>query len=242
MGDRGEQTRELLVSTALRLFREEGYQATTMRKIATAAGVSQGNAYYYFSGKDELVHELYLTVQREHRDRALPLLREGAPLAQNLRAVMHACVDVMEPYHAFGGAFLHVALPSRSAMSPFSAGAGEAREMAIELMARVVSLSGRGPSAALKERLPELLWLANLAVTLHWVSDGSPDRRRTRTLVDGIAPIIARVVSLSRLPVARGLVTDVVGLMERLGVDGGDAGTPGADAPGGAAAEKEEAR
>ncbi|MFD1826384.1 MULTISPECIES: hypothetical protein [Mumia] len=34
----------------------------------------------YFSGKDALAHELYLSVQREHRDRTLPLLRGGAPL------------------------------------------------------------------------------------------------------------------------------------------------------------------
>ncbi|MCW0194280.1 MAG: TetR/AcrR family transcriptional regulator, partial [Rhodococcus sp.] len=39
MSSRGIETRERLVETALRLFRDEGFAATTMRKIATEAGV-----------------------------------------------------------------------------------------------------------------------------------------------------------------------------------------------------------
>ena len=51
-------TGQKLIDTALRLFRDDGYRATTMRRIATEAGVSLGNAYYYFASKDDLVHEL----------------------------------------------------------------------------------------------------------------------------------------------------------------------------------------
>jgi AcrR family transcriptional regulator len=35
---RGEQTRRLIVHTAVRLFSEQGYDKTTMRAIAQAAG------------------------------------------------------------------------------------------------------------------------------------------------------------------------------------------------------------
>jgi len=41
---RGEATRRAIVETALRLFRERGYDKTTMRAIAAEAGVSVGNA------------------------------------------------------------------------------------------------------------------------------------------------------------------------------------------------------
>jgi AcrR family transcriptional regulator len=43
---RGEQARTAIVEAALRLFGENGYEATTMRAIAREAGVATGNAYY----------------------------------------------------------------------------------------------------------------------------------------------------------------------------------------------------
>ena len=217
MGDRGNDTRDRLVDTALRLFREDGYQATTMRRIATEAGVSLGNAYYYFASKDDLVHELYLAVQREHRELARPRLRRGATLTENLRVALHTGIDVMAPYQGFGGSFLTVALPPSSPTSPFSAASAEARGQAIGLMREVVTSSRGRPSGALLDRLPTLLWLAYLGITLHWVTDSSPEQVRTRRLIDGVTPIITRLVRLARLPVGRRLVTDVGAVMDLVG-------------------------
>ncbi|MBM7415438.1 MULTISPECIES: TetR/AcrR family transcriptional regulator [Nocardiaceae] len=213
---RDTATRERLVEVALRLFREDGFQATTMRRIATEAGVSLGNAYYYFAGKDELVHELYLVVQREHRTRAIPLLRDGASLADNLSAVLHAGLDVMHPYRSFGGTFLQSALPLQSTSSPFSPESSAARDMAVDLMRLTLQKSKQRGPASLESRLPTLLWVAYLGVTLHWVTDGSDDQRRTRALVDGLVPVITKTIGLSRLPVARGLLGDIVGLVDTM--------------------------
>ena len=63
---KAEQTRAGIVDAAMRLFRENGYDATTMRAIADEAGVSLGSAYYYFSGKEELVQAFYDQIQVEH--------------------------------------------------------------------------------------------------------------------------------------------------------------------------------
>ena len=63
---RAQQTRAAIVEAALALFRERGYEATTMREIASRAGVSTGNAYYYFSSKEELLQEFYATSHAEH--------------------------------------------------------------------------------------------------------------------------------------------------------------------------------
>ena len=63
---KGEQTRELILSTALRLFREQGYGKTTMRAIAAEAGVSVGNAYYYYSSKEHLMQAYYDHLQELH--------------------------------------------------------------------------------------------------------------------------------------------------------------------------------
>jgi AcrR family transcriptional regulator len=219
---RSTETREKLVDVALQLFRDEGFQATTMRRIADEAGVSLGNAYYYFAGKDELVHELYLVIQRDHRERAIPVLVQGRSLADNLAAVLHTGIDVMAPYHAFGGSFLQLALPTKSSTSPFSHESSDARSMAVDLMRTTLTMSKQKGPASLNDTLPTLLWMVYMGVTLHWVTDPSENQARTRALIDGLVPIVAKAVRLSRLPVARSLLTDVAGLLERLTTRRGD--------------------
>ena len=213
---RTTDTRDKVVEVALKLFREEGFYATTMRRIAEEAGVSLGNAYYYFAGKDELVHELYTVIQRDHRQRAMRVLIDGDPLGDNLAAVLHSGLDVMAPYHAFGGTFLQLALPTKSSSSPFSTESSDARSMAIDLMRTTLAMSKQKVPASLSESLPFLLWMVYMGVTLHWVTDSSENQARTRTLVDGLVPVVAKSVRLARLPVAKGLVTDVAGLLKRM--------------------------
>lgn len=49
------KTRASIQQEALRLFREQGYEATTMEQIAEAAEVSQSTVFRYFPTKEELV-------------------------------------------------------------------------------------------------------------------------------------------------------------------------------------------
>lgn len=44
-----------IVDTALTLFAEQGYEATTMAQVATRAGVSQRSLFRYFGSKEDLV-------------------------------------------------------------------------------------------------------------------------------------------------------------------------------------------
>lgn len=49
------KTRAAIQQEALRLFRDQGYEATTMEQIAEAAEVSQSTVFRYFPTKEELV-------------------------------------------------------------------------------------------------------------------------------------------------------------------------------------------
>jgi AcrR family transcriptional regulator len=210
---KSEATRELLVSTALRLFREIGYEKTTMRAIAAEACVSTGSAYYYFASKDDLVHELYRSLQEEHRARALPLLREGQNLGELLRIVLNTNVDVMGPYHDFGSNFISISIRPSRTTSPFGSESAVARARAISLFRQAVAMSRPQPPLAIRDDLPELLWYASMAITLFWVYDSSPGQLRTRRLIDHAAPLISKLVILSRLPVVRKIVEDIVQLI-----------------------------
>ena len=70
----GERTRELILGTALDLLRELGYEETTMRGIANRAGVSLGNAYYYFRSKEQLIQAFYAHSHQEHLAASRPIV------------------------------------------------------------------------------------------------------------------------------------------------------------------------
>ena len=51
---KGERTRERILDTAERLFAEKGYEGTTLRDVAAAAGLRIPSLYNHFAGKASL--------------------------------------------------------------------------------------------------------------------------------------------------------------------------------------------
>ncbi|GIF67292.1 TetR family transcriptional regulator [Asanoa ishikariensis] len=213
---RGEQTRKLILDTALRLFRERGYAQTTMRAVAKEAGVAVGNAYYYFGSKEHLIQEFYAETLVEHRGRAARVLATETDFAERLRGVLHAGVDTMTPSHEFAATFFKTAAEPTSPLSPFSAESSPTREASIALFREALTGSTAKVDPELRDELPELLWLAYMGVILYWVYDRSADQTKTRALINGVVPLIDRLVGLSRLRVLRPVTRDVLGLIRTL--------------------------
>jgi AcrR family transcriptional regulator len=211
----GERTRQAILDTALRLFRERGYERTTMRAIAESAGVSVGNAYYYFGSKEHLVQEFYAEIQAAHRAASAQALT-ARTLTGRLRGVLLAGIDVMAPYHDFASAFVKVAIDARSPSSPFSAQSLPSREAAVGLFRDVVSGARPAVDGQIEDVLPDLLWLGYLGVTLFWVYDRSPDYTRTRQLIDSSTLLTGRLVRLARVPGVRAVTGDLVALVRGL--------------------------
>lgn len=211
---KGEQTRAAIVAAALRLFRENGYEATTMRAIAREAGVATGNAYYYFGSKEELIQEFYARNQADHAQACRAVLDAETRLEPRIRGVLRALIDTQAPYHGFAAKlYKHASEPS-SPLSPFSKESSPTRNAAIGLYTEVVSGTRTRVPASIRDRLPELLWLYSMGIVLYWVHDTSPDCAKTYRLIDSTAPLAARLVWLSRLPVLRSLVRRVLVIVD----------------------------
>jgi AcrR family transcriptional regulator len=213
---RAEQTRAAIVAAALDLFRERGYDAATMRAIAANAGVSTGNAYYYFSSKEELIQEFYARNQAEHLAACRDVLAAETDLAARLRGTLRAQVTVMAPYHEFAATLYKYAAEPTSPLSPFSPQSSPARQASIALFRSVVDGSRARMSQDVRERLPELLWLYSLGITLYWVHDKSAGCDRTFQLIDATVPVVTQLVSASRLPVLRNALADLLKVIDLL--------------------------
>lgn len=213
---RAEQTRSAIIEAALRLFRERGYDASTMRAIASSAGVSTGNAYYYFSSKEDLIQEFYLRSHAEHAAACRDVLDRYDEFAARLRGTVRSLIDVLNPYHAFAATFYKNAAEPSSPLSPFSKESSAARDASIALYASVVAGSSARIDRELRAELPELLWLYSLGIVLFWVYDTSPDRVRTYRLIDATVPLVDRLISLARVPLLRGTARELVALIREL--------------------------
>src|ERR1700674_1681193 len=85
---KGEQTKTLILNSALGLLRERGYEETTMRAIARKAGVSLGNAYHYFGSKEHMIQAFYHRTHEEHLAAVFPVLQKETSLKARLISVM----------------------------------------------------------------------------------------------------------------------------------------------------------
>ncbi|HEY2284291.1 MAG TPA: TetR family transcriptional regulator [Streptosporangiaceae bacterium] len=213
---RAQQTRAAIAQAALALFRERGFDATTMREIAARAGVSTGNAYYYFGSKEELVQEFYVLSHAEHLAASAVAMAGETDLGARLRGTVQALIDVSAPYHGFAATFYKYAAEPSSPLSPFSKESSPSRDASVALYREVVDGSSARMPREVRDRLPELLWLYSMGVVLYWVHDTSPGCARTGHLIDVTAPVVARLVAATRLPLLRSTVTDLARLIDDL--------------------------
>jgi AcrR family transcriptional regulator len=215
---KGEQTRALILNTALDLFRERGYEETTMRVIAERAGVALGNAYYYFRSKEHLIQAFYARSHEEHLAVARPILDTERDLKARLRGVLHAKIRTAEPYHRFSGILFKTAADPHSPLSPFSPESSVTRRESTALFAKALFGSRTKVPPDLADDLPNLLWLYQMGIVLFWIHDESPGRRRTYKLIDHTVDLVARAIGLASAPLLAPLRTRVVRLLRDLKV------------------------
>jgi AcrR family transcriptional regulator len=222
---KGEQTRAQILETALTLFRERGYEDTTMRAIAEAAGVSVGNAYYYFRSKEHLIQAFYARTHQEHLDASRDILAREKSLKGRFLGVMQAKLDTIMPYHRFAGILFKTAADPASPLHPFSDESGPVRQESTDLFAEAIAGADVRLHPELMAELPNLLWVYHMGIILFWIHDPSPGCARSYRLMEQSVKLITRLISLAQLPVLRPLFRELFKLAAemRTGVAAGTA-------------------
>jgi AcrR family transcriptional regulator len=90
-----EETRERILDAARRCFAQYGYEATTNKQLASAAGLTTGAIYHYFGSKRELYCDVQEAVQaivyQRFRDTAATA---GPSFADKITAILDAAVEM----------------------------------------------------------------------------------------------------------------------------------------------------
>jgi AcrR family transcriptional regulator len=210
---KGTETRAAIFEAALRLFREKGFDATTMRDIAAEANVAAGAAYYYFPGKESIIQAYYERVQAEH-DAALTAEFAAArrtDLRQRLRLAMHSKLDILQDDRRLLGVVFRYSGEPDHPLSCLGPSTGHLRRASIELFARALGPEALPPDLA--QLLPVALWALHMGVLILFIYDRSPRQERTRALVDGAIDLTVRLLSLAKTPLLKPVRTKVMNLL-----------------------------
>jgi len=189
-------TKAKILEAALELFRERGYEAATMRAIAERAGVSLGNAYYYFDSKEHLIQAFYDRTHIEHVAAVGTTLDTLKDFKSRLLWVMRKKLETIEPYHRFAGLLFRSAADPSSPLNPFSSESQPVRRESTELFAKVVEGTHAIPKD-FRGELPNLLWLYHMGIVLYWIHDKSEGRWRTWQMMERSVDLVAKLVAVA---------------------------------------------
>ncbi len=211
----GERKRALILETALALFREKGFDATTIRDIAARAEISVGSAYHYFPSKEAIVFAYYDAQQDKHEQLARARLDEATALRDRLGIVFQSKIDSVANDQSLLVAIARRLADASDPLSAFSEESREVRERAIGLFADAVDVA-EVPHAQ-RGLIASALWGLHLALLAYLVNDTSPKQRKTRELTDGLLDLITPLVPMAGL----GVMAPIITQLERVLADAG---------------------
>ena len=213
---RAEETRSRIYQTAMDLFREKGFESTTMRDIAAEAGVALGAAYYYFPSKEAFVLAFYEEMQELRQPELEIAVSKNKTLKARLQAMFEICFLQFQPNRRFLGALVRHAPDPEDPLSPFSKETQAIREKAISYFSKALEGSDFKVPSDLRAYLPTLLWMYQMSLILFWIHDRSPEQQRTRQLVEKSLTLVINLLKLSSLPLMGRIRKTIIELMRAI--------------------------
>jgi AcrR family transcriptional regulator len=213
---KGAATRAHLLDIALNLFREKGFDETTMREIALGAGLSLGAAYHYFPSKEAIILAYYAHVQRQHIALAEQALASTEDLRDRLAAAMHTKLDVLAQDRRIMGALLRFTGDPSHPLSFLGRTARPIQLASIRVFDR--ALEGAGLPQDLRRIAPTALWALHMGILLYFLYDASPSHARTRRLVDDAMGLVVRMLPVMRFPLFKPVRARLVALLDEAGL------------------------
>ena len=211
--DKGEQTRTQIFKSALQLFRERGFDSTTMQEIAKHALVVKSAAYYYFPSKEAIVQTYYETVQSEQERLCEEVFAGSKDLKARLTTALHSKFDLAkDDRNLLGVVFRYTGEPEHP-LSCLGRGTAEIRRRSTQVFRNAIA-EEKLPND-LKELLPVALWALQMGLLVMFLYDSSENQRRTRRMADGALDLALKLLGLAKLAVLKPIRTKVLLLLRQ---------------------------
>jgi AcrR family transcriptional regulator len=199
----GEATRRRLWETTLTLIGERGYAGTTLREVATQAGVSPALLYRYFPNKRSVVLALYDQLSETFAEQAAPMPR--GKWRDRFVFALEVSLKVLGPHRVTLRALAPVMVGDVDE-GVFARSTARSRQTVQGIFQEAVAGATDAPKSPLAESLAVLLYLAHLGVILWWLLDGSAGQRATKALVALIRQVLPSAALALHLRPVKGFV------------------------------------
>jgi AcrR family transcriptional regulator len=201
----GAAAKDRLYAIAIKRFGKHSYESTTLRDVATEAGVSVGLLYRYFPSKRAVITAFYEELSAKYASQALEM--PHGKWRDRFIFALRTSLEVLEP-HRIALRGLIAVLVGDSEEGVFAQSAAFSRVRVQRVFEEAVVGSTDAPARALSEAIGRLLYLVHLAVLLWWLLDKSSKQRATAALVSLFQQVLPSVGLTLRLrPVRRFVIS-----------------------------------
>lgn len=186
------ETRTSILETAEELFLAKGFEETTTRDIANAAGLAAGTLFNYFPSKETLAMSMVAEALARGREDYRRRRTGGEDLVEDLFLFITSGLRRLKPMHVFLGPVLERSLSPfpRKSVCPEGEAARQAHLAAVREILRE-----HGFIAAPEHAAITLYWSLYLGILACWTNDVSAKQGETRALIDYSLHWFVRVIS-----------------------------------------------
>ena len=176
--EKKQETRRRIVECARKLFNDKGFEHTTTRDLAEAAGIAAGTLFNYFPTKEALA----VTIVDETLAEAATEFESRLRGDESLDEALFAHVAVGLRHLARHGNYVGEVL--ETALSPFATEAvceqaQQLRVSHLEAVREMITSRSRPTARAPDGITMHLYWTLYLGVLSFWAADQSPNREDT---------------------------------------------------------------
>ena len=180
-----EEIRQKIILTAVDMFSEKGFDATTMKQIAREVGIGDATIYKYFPNKDKLIYAYYAlvadsTVQQFINEKEL----DDYSLQEKLQLLIDIYLNNFLPNREFVTDSIKMIMQSPSILFKAVTPVREEFVDVIHNLLTEAEQSGEISSSPFTGATAKLTNEYMLAVLLYWVNDDSDEFSNTTQMVD----------------------------------------------------------
>lgn len=193
-------TKKLLLNTAIRLFKANGYEKTTMRQIAREADMSLGSTYYYFTNKEEIVFFLYQLSLEKTLIYGGKIFEKKKPLEEKVSEFFMTKFGELAPHRKFLKVLSKNSFDPTHPTSPFNQKNKAIRSDVIKLFDESLTKESLKVSKVLRPLVGSMIWYLQMALLVYWLYDTSKSQANTEKLTKKILSLFFLFLGLTAMP------------------------------------------